>query len=290
MGSRSARATTVVTEQDPNENGREDDDGEDRDDHPRAAQRAAAGAADPREVTVPVGPGVGTGRRLETGAGGEVGAHRLAIRPRRTSTMKNGTPTTAVMMPAWTSVGCATSRPDDIGREQERGTGDEAHRDDPAVVGPDDEAGDVRHDEPQEADGAGEGGRGAAQHGDADGDRGPGQDDVLADAAGEVVAERERVELADGEEHDDEADHEEGQHGDDEVEAAPADRPDLPEAEESKDCLLDTSRPDDQLASPAVTAAPARVRRRGVTPPPASPARACTTTAASPAPAMAHQT
>ena len=112
-----------------------------------------------------------------------------------------------------------------------------------------------------EADGAGEGGRGAAQHGDADGDRGPGQDDVLARAAGEVVAERERVELADGEEHDDEADHEEGQHGDDEVEAAPADRPDLPERK-SRRTACSTSRPDDQLASPAVTAAPARVRRR----------------------------
>src|SRR5688500_12736788 len=54
---------------------------------------------------------------------------------------------------------------------------------------------------------------------------------------------------------------------------------------ESNDCLLETSRPDDQLARPAVTAAPASVRRRGATPPPARPARAWTSTAARPAPA-----
>ena len=59
---------------------------------------------------------------------------------------------------------------------------------------------------------------------------------------------------------------------------------------ESNDCLLDTSRPELQLARPAVRAAPASVSRSGVTPPPASPASAWTATAAMPAPAMAHQT
>ena len=70
------------------------------------------------------------------------------------------------------------------------------------MVGTDDDPGGVRHDEPEEPDRPGEGRRDPAERGHPDPHHGPGDGDVRAEPAGQVVAQGEGVELAHGQEDD----------------------------------------------------------------------------------------
>ena len=107
--------------------------------------------------------------------------------------MKNGAPTRASTMPTCSSPGRATTRPSDVGGQQQRGAEQAGARDQPAVVGAGDGADDVRHDQPDEGDRPAGGGRRAAEQRDRGQPDGPGQPDPLAQPAGDVLAEAEQV-------------------------------------------------------------------------------------------------
>ncbi|CAM5723860.1 hypothetical protein SBADM41S_03341 [Streptomyces badius] len=102
---------------------------------------------------------------------------------------------------------------------------------DPAVVGPGDEAGGVRYGEPDEADGPGDdGGPAAEDHHGQGGDHADGPD-ALAEAAGEVVAEGEGVELRSESQGENGADEDERRDLPQHLGAAGGQRTELPEPE-----------------------------------------------------------
>ena len=119
---------------------------------------------------------------------------------------------------------------DHVGGEQQHRREQPRQRQHPAVVAPDRAHG-VGHDEADEADRAGQGG-GAAhqQHHPQRGER-PGAADVLPCAACQVVTQGEAVEGPPHAERRHGAEHHEGQHRTEGVQARAGERPDLPEAE-----------------------------------------------------------
>ena len=120
-------------------------------------------------------------------------AHSSRTFWRRTIQMNTGAPMTAVMMPTSISSGRAMTRPTMSRRDEQGGAGDGRERQQPAVVGADEQAAQVRDDESDERDRPGDRGRGAAQHDRADRRRPSGCEHVLTEAGREIIAERERV-------------------------------------------------------------------------------------------------
>ena len=119
---------------------------------------------------------------------------------------------TAQTMPACTSDGRATSLPTTSASDDEGGSEKRGQDEQPAVVDPDGGAHDVRDDEPDEGDRAGEGrGTGGEEDG-APGGEAAVQHDVLPEPAGHVVTERDGVERRPGREREHGADDEEREH------------------------------------------------------------------------------
>ena len=116
------------------------------------------------------------------------------------------------------------------------------------MVDADEGAHDVRHDEADEGDGAGERRRrGREEHGARRG-QAPVDDDVLAEAAGQVVAERDGVERGPGRQREQEAEAEEGRDVEHLARVAARHGPDLPEAEAVEGAAVgDEHRPDEAL-------------------------------------------
>ena len=179
------------------------------DDEPVAAGRAAAGPS-------------GRPRRRRSRRGTvERGRHSAPIRPRRTSARKTGTPTTAVMIPTCTSVGGSTTRPtvsaSDDQRRRRTPSAQRQHR--ARSREPDDRAHAVRDDQADEGDRAGQRGGAAGQQHAPPGRAPAGRRRTPAEAAGQVVAEGQRVEQPGAGQREHRADDEERQPGQQHVEA-----------------------------------------------------------------------
>ena len=111
-----------------------------------------------------------------TPAGVDGRSHGPTIRLERSTTRKNGAPTTAVITPIGISAGDEHGAGDEVGETQERAAEHGRQREDPAVAGPAREPDGVRDDDPDEADQSAHGdrGRGAERGGDDDDRGGPG--------------------------------------------------------------------------------------------------------------------
>ena len=86
-------------------------------------------------------------------------AHSAPIRPLRTRCRKNGTPTSAVITPTWTSPGGSTTRPTTSAADDQHGAVPQAERQHPAVVGPHHGPHRVRDDQADERHGTRQRGR-----------------------------------------------------------------------------------------------------------------------------------
>ena len=152
---------------------------------PRTTRPTAGTSTWRRRTTADSGPT----RTTTPGRGTGGGRHRPAVRCRRTSATKNGAPTRASTIPAGSSPGRATTRPSDVGGQQQRRPEEAGAGDQPAVVGAGERAGDVRHDEPDEGDRPAGGGGGPAEQGDRGQPDRPRRPDARAQPAGDVLAE-----------------------------------------------------------------------------------------------------
>ena len=107
--------------------------------------------------------------------------------------MKKGAPISASTTPTSSSPGGATTRPITSASSSSDGADQAGVGQQPAVVGAGQRAGQVRDDQADERQRAAGGHRGAREQRDGGDADGAGQGDVLAEAAGDVLAEGERV-------------------------------------------------------------------------------------------------
>ena len=196
------------------------------------------------------------------------------------------------MIPTWTSDGGSTTRPSGVGEHRDRGADQGAQRQHHGVVAADQRPDGVRRHQPDEGDRSGQGGAGrrpAARRPRRSRRRSSRR--TPPEAAGDVVAEGERVEHPRAGQGEDRAD-----------ERGTAARSAAPRSRGRRRCRparagrspssagRPAAPPDVQLLTAAVTAAPAMASLTGVAPSRPSEATTWTRTAATAAPRNANQT
>ena len=165
------------------------------DERQASAATTTTATATARRVPRPLGDDLASRRRRQRARRAGRRSHRHRLRA-RTSAISTGAPTIAATTPASSSAGATTTRPTTSAASSTIGAERPPRGQHPPVVGADQRAGDVRHHQADEGDRADQRGRAAAEqdHGEAGTTR-PRRRSAPR-PAGEVVAERHRVEEA----------------------------------------------------------------------------------------------